>query len=111
MLPISGYSCFGPSHRAAFDGASVNGAFGSYATPLGEVQVDKEACDALLRADTVFTYVPEAHVREHCLEVQLPLLQVHLRDVPPIVPHYHRYARLGKVKKNRPGIAALFYFG
>lgn len=76
----------GPSHRAAFDGASVNGAFGSYATPLGEVQVDKEACDALLRADTVFTYVPEAHVREHCLEVQLPLLQVHLRDVPPIVP-------------------------
>lgn len=76
----------GPSHRAAFDGASVNGAFDSYATPLGEVQIDKEACEALLRADTVFTYVPEAHAREHCLEVQLPFLQVHLQHVPPIVP-------------------------
>ena len=76
----------GPSHRAAFDGASVNGAFGSYATPLGEVQIDKEACEALLHADPVFTYVPEAHAREHCLEVQLPFLQVHLQHVPPIVP-------------------------
>lgn len=76
----------GPSHRAAFDGASVNDAFDSYATPLGQVKVDRETVDALLRAGKVFTYVPEAHAREHCLEVQLPLLQVHLHDVPPIVP-------------------------
>ena len=76
----------GPSHRAAFDGASVNNAFDRYATPLGEIPVDQAVCDALLRADKVFTYVPEAHAREHCLEVQLPLLQVHLHDVPPIVP-------------------------
>lgn len=76
----------GPSHRAAFDGASVNNAFDSYATPLGQVKVDNEAVDALLHADPVFTYVPEAHAREHCLEVQLPFLQVHLQHVPPIVP-------------------------
>lgn len=76
----------GPSHRAAFDGASVNSAFRSYATSLGEVRVDKEACDALSRTDTVFTYVPEAHAREHCLEVQLPFLQVRLHKIPPIVP-------------------------
>ena len=76
----------GPSHRAAFDGASVNDAFDSYATPLGQVKVDNEAVDALLHADPVFTYVPEAHAREHCLEVQLPFLQVHLQHVPPIVP-------------------------
>lgn len=76
----------GPSHRAAFDGASVNDAFDSYATPLGQVKVDNETVDALLHADPVFTYVPEAHAREHCLEVQLPFLQVHLQHVPPIVP-------------------------
>ena len=76
----------GPSHRAAFDGASVDNAFDSYATPLGQVKVDNEAVDALLHADPVFTYVPEAHAREHCLEVQLPFLQVHLQHVPPIVP-------------------------
>ena len=76
----------GPSHRAAFDGASVNNAFDSYATPLGQVKVDNETVDALLHADPVFTYVPEAHAREHCLEVQLPFLQVHLQHVPPIVP-------------------------
>ena len=76
----------GPSHRAAFDGVSVNNAFDSYATPLGQVKVDNEAVDALLHADPVFTYVPEAHAREHCLEVQLPFLQVHLQHVPPIVP-------------------------
>ena len=76
----------GPSHRAAFDGASVNNAFDSYATPLGQVKVDNETVDSLLHADPVFTYVPEAHAREHCLEVQLPFLQVHLQHVPPIVP-------------------------
>ncbi len=76
----------GPSHRAAFDGASVNDAFDSYATPLGQVKVDREVCEALKHADPVFTYVPEAHAREHCLEVQLPFLQVHLQHVPPIVP-------------------------
>lgn len=76
----------GPSHRAAFDGASVNDAFDSYATPLGQVKVDNETVDDLLHADPVFTYVPEAHAREHCLEVQLPFLQVHLQHVPPIVP-------------------------
>ena len=76
----------GPSHRATFDGASVNNAFDSYATPLGQVKVDNETVDALLHADPVFTYVPEAHAREHCLEVQLPFLQVHLQHVPPIVP-------------------------
>ena len=89
----------GPSHRAAFDGASVNGAFDSYATPLGEVQIDKEACEALLRADTVFTYVPEAHAREHCLEVQLPFLQVHLHNVPSIVPIIIGTQDLSKLKK------------
>lgn len=76
----------GPSHRAAFDGASVNGAYSHYLTPLGEVPVDREVCDRLLEADSVFCFVPEAHEKEHCLEVELPFLQVRLEQMPPIVP-------------------------
>lgn len=62
----------GPSHRAAFDGASVNGVSPAYATPLGEVKVDQETCERLAHSDDVFCYLPQAHQKEHCLEVQLP---------------------------------------
>lgn len=75
----------GPSHHTGFDGASVCGAYDYYETPLGRVPVDTATCKALL-ADSVFTFKPEAHSREHCLEVQLPFLQYRLGDVPPIVP-------------------------
>jgi len=76
----------GPSHHEWLDGASVNTAFDSYATPLGEVMVDVETAQKLIAADRVFSYQPKAHDREHCLEVQLPFLQRRLCEVPPIVP-------------------------
>ena len=76
----------GPSHHEWLDGASVNTGADRYATPLGEVPVDRETGRQLTEADSVFAYHPEAHDREHCLEVQLPFLQRRLGDVPPIVP-------------------------
>ena len=77
----------GPSHHVAFEGASVATVFDAYETPLGNVKVDRETCDKLFAADSVFTYKPSAHDREHCLEVQLPLLQYRFKDdMPPIVP-------------------------
>lgn len=76
----------GPSHHAYVDGASVNNAFTAYRTPLGDVPVDTALCDALIRSSSVFSCLPEAHNREHCLEVELPFLQTRLQDVPPIVP-------------------------
>ena len=65
-----------------------------YATPLGQVKVDRETTRKLTAADSVFSYRPEAHDREHCLEVQLPFLQrlftnhysLFTKEVPPIVP-------------------------
>ena len=39
-----------------------------------------------MAADNCFAYRPEAHDREHCLEVQLPFLQRRFEEVPPIVP-------------------------
>ena len=81
----------GPSHHEWLDGASVNTGADYYATPLGQVKVDVETARKLTAADgadstRVFSYRPEAHDREHCLEVQLPFLQRRLCEVPPIVP-------------------------
>ena len=78
----------GPSHHEWLDGASVNTEADYYATPLGNVKVDRETALALTEADSVFRYQPMAHDREHCLEVQLPFLQRQfgVDSVPPIVP-------------------------
>ena len=87
----------GPSHSVWLDGASVNTEADYYATPLGNVKVDRETA-LKLTEDSVFTYHPDAHDNEHCLEVQLPFLQrlftIHSSlftksfesSVPPIVP-------------------------
>ena len=76
----------GPSHHEWLDGASVNTEADYYATPLGNVKVDRETA-LKLTEDSVFSYRPEAHDREHCLEVQLPFLQrLFTKSVPPIVP-------------------------
>ena len=76
----------GPSHHEWLDGASVNTEADYYATPLGMVKVDSELAQKLTEEDSVFSYKPKAHDREHCLEVQLPFLQRRLDEVPPIVP-------------------------
>ena len=76
----------GPSHHEWLDGASVNTEADYYATPLGNVKVDRETARSISDADSVFSYQPKAHDREHCLEVQLPFLQRRLGEVPPIVP-------------------------
>ena len=76
----------GPSHSVWLDGASVNTEADYYATPLGNVKVDRETA-LKLTDDSVFTYHPDAHDNEHCLEVQLPFLQrLFNKSVPPIVP-------------------------
>lgn len=76
----------GPSHHIFLEGASVNTGFDYYETPLGNVKVDKELCQELIDGNDCFTYRPDAHDKEHCLEVQLPFLQVRLKDMPEIVP-------------------------
>lgn len=103
----------GPSHHEWLDGASVNTEADYYATPLGNVKVDRETGMALTTTDgtdltdseRVFFYRPEAHDREHCLEVQLPFLQRRLGDVPPIVPiiistnDFQKLSRMAEVLK------------
>jgi hypothetical protein len=76
----------GPSHHVYLDKASVNAEFDAYNTPLGNVKVDTELALKIISSSDVFTCDQRAHSKEHCLEVQLPLLQQHFKEMPPIVP-------------------------
>jgi MEMO1 family protein len=62
-----------PSHFAAFRGAAVLPLRG-YRTPLGEMPIDASAIAALTRSSLVRPN-PALFMREHALEIQLPLLQ------------------------------------
>lgn len=103
----------GPSHHEWLNGASVNTEADYYATPLGNVKVDHETALKLTDTDdadpmdseSVFFYRPEAHDREHCLEVQLPFLQRRFEEMPPIVPiiistnDFHKLKRIAEILK------------
>jgi len=89
----------GPSHHVYMDGASTNNAYDYYGTPLGKVKVDKELCSKLIHDCPYFSCNPDAHIQEHCLEVQLPFLQYHLKKMPPIVPIIVATQSLSTIKK------------
>ncbi len=72
----------GPSHHVLLRGASIPDVK-AYQTPLGNVSLAKLA--STIRKLPLFVPMPEAHEKEHCLEVQLPFLQVMLKDFQ-IVP-------------------------
>jgi len=64
----------GPSHRVYLRGMAAPAA-SSFATPLGKIEIDRALKSALLqRSDVVEADAP--HAQEHCLEVQLPFLQM-----------------------------------
>ena len=63
----------GPAHRIPFAGLAAP-AVDAFATPLGEVPIDKPALAALRELPQV-QVLDIAHSMEHSLEVQLPFLQ------------------------------------
>ncbi len=63
----------GPAHRIAIRGLALPDA-DTFATPLGNVPLDKAAAQSLAHLPQVLLS-PEAHAQEHALEVQLPFLQ------------------------------------
>lgn len=76
----------GASHHVYINGAAIDTAFDYYDTPLGEVKVDTTLCSKLIAENNCFSSRTDAHIKEHSLEVQLPLLKFHLKEMPPIVP-------------------------
>lgn len=90
----------GPSHRVGIKQAAVFDK-GCWRTPLGDVSVDEEIVDQLLKEDSFFARLPSAHYYEHSLEVQLIFLQRVLNNfkIVPIMllfPSYEECLRVGK---------------
>ena len=107
ILPHAGYSFSGPaaaagykqiqgekrrnvfllgnSHSSFFEGIAISEA-SSWHTPLGEVVVAKEKAEELIGSDKNIFFNEEPHIKEHCLEVQLPFLQEVLKGGFRIIP-------------------------
>jgi AmmeMemoRadiSam system protein B len=73
----------GPAHRVSVKGIAASSA-DIFATPLGEIPVDKEAIKTIIDLPQV-QFRDDAHAFEHSLEVHLPFLQRVCREFS-IVP-------------------------
>lgn len=76
----------GPAHRVYLRGMAIP-SVDRFATPLGEIPLDRPALDLIERLPDV-QVDDEAHREEHSLEVQLPFLQTVLNEfslVPVVV--------------------------
>jgi hypothetical protein len=78
----------GPTHRVAVRGMALPGC-SAFATPLGTVEIDPDAAEALRGMPQVVVSA-QAHALEHSLEVHVPFLQTAIekfRLVPLAVGH------------------------
>ena len=76
----------GPAHRVYVEGMAIP-SVDYFATPLGEVKLDRAALDSITGLPAV-QVSDEAHREEHSLEVQLPFLQTVLNEftlIPVVV--------------------------
>ncbi|MGB9907376.1 MAG: AmmeMemoRadiSam system protein B [Candidatus Saccharicenans sp.] len=71
--PVDSVVIIGPSHQYGFEGCSIY-LRGGFETPLGVAEVDATLARELSRLSG-FGYIPEAHAREHSIEVQVPFIQ------------------------------------
>ncbi|MFP4062880.1 MAG: AmmeMemoRadiSam system protein B [Halochromatium sp.] len=65
----------GPPHRLPVRGLATSSA-SAFETPLGQVPVDQAALDRLIAMHPQIQRLDAAFAGEHCIEVQLPFLQV-----------------------------------
>jgi AmmeMemoRadiSam system protein B len=84
----------GPTHRVAVAGLALPGV-ARFATPLGTVQIDAAAVEALRELPQVVVS-EEAHALEHSLEVHVPFLQKVLAEFT-LVPLAVGYASAEEV--------------
>ena len=82
IVPHAGYEFSGPVAGHAY--RALEGRQ-RWATPLGEMEVDRAACDAIAKACRFARISDGAHGPEHSIEVQLPFLQAALGS-PKLVP-------------------------
>jgi MEMO1 family protein len=82
---VNRVAILGPAHYESFPGIAVSSAR-AFETPAGEVPIDLESVERLLRCRLVVVN-DEAHAPEHSLEVELPFLQAVLTrfEVVPLL--------------------------
>jgi len=76
---------FGPNHTGYGSGLAVMNE-GFWRTPLGDVEVDGELADQIVRESRIVDVDDSAHRFEHSIEVQLPFLQYLYGSAFKIVP-------------------------
>jgi len=83
----------GPNHTGLGAGAAIM-TYGQWETPLGSVPIDTELARTILANSSVLEEDHLGHLREHSIEVQLPLLQYFERPFRfvPICLFSHEYA-------------------
>ncbi len=64
----------GPNHTGLGERVSIV-ASGRWRTPMGEVEINEEIAKELLHSSGILKEDISAHTYEHCLEVELPILQ------------------------------------
>jgi AmmeMemoRadiSam system protein B len=74
------YLLLGPNHREKKGNCSIFQR-GIWKTPLGDVEIDSALTGALMAETSLLKNLPEDHENEHCLEVQLPIMQ-YMADRP-----------------------------
>lgn len=77
----------GPNHYGIGSGVATMKE-GSWETPLGLVDIDNKAAEGVAKTSGIIDFDDAAHSEDHCLEVQLPMLQYiykHFKIVPIIM--------------------------
>ncbi|MBI4384554.1 MAG: AmmeMemoRadiSam system protein B [Nitrospinae bacterium] len=69
----------GPNHTGYGEPISLM-AKGSWAMPMGKVEIDEELAREILKASPSIREDDKAHLREHSIEVQIPFLQYFRKD-------------------------------
>ena len=77
----------GPNHYGIGSGIATMKE-GSWETPLGSVDVNSSAAEKVVKLSGIVDFDDAAHSKDHCLEVQLPMLQYiykHKFEIVPII--------------------------
>ncbi len=96
----------GTNHTSAGERFSIM-TQGKWATPLGEVKIDVEIAESILRESTLLKKDTLAHMYEHSIEVELPFIQYLESDIK-IVPIVISQGNLAEYQKLGEEIAAGF---
>lgn len=81
----------GPSHQSYFSGFAISQA-DFWQTPLGKIKIDKNLREKISKNNNLIFISDNAHLNEHCLEVEVPFLQKinpQIKILPIIIGPYN----------------------